>query len=113
MKKAESLRSGKVQKPVTSPVVKNKTVNSPVTSGRNDYEEIAAQEGESMQGSTQDLLKLPLHSITDAQKRMIIVEERYSWFQIENKLRQLCGDAVEQIRTKQNREADFARKIQV
>ena len=67
MKRAESLKSGKVQKPVTSPVVKNKKVNSPVTSGQKDYEEeIAAQEGEAMQGSTQDLLKLPLHSITDA-----------------------------------------------
>ena len=43
----------------------------------------------------------------------MIVEERYSFFQIENKLRSICQDAVDAIRTRITKEADIVRKVQM
>ena len=43
----------------------------------------------------------------------MIVEDRYTFFQIENKLRQICQEGMEALRSKITKEADIIRKVQV
>lgn len=43
---------------------------------------------------------------------MAIIEERYSFFQIENKLRQICNDACNQLNRRLQGEAELLRKVQ-
>ena len=42
----------------------------------------------------------------------MIVEERYTFFQIENKLRQICQEGMEALRTRITKEAEMMRKVQ-
>ena len=43
----------------------------------------------------------------------MIIEERYSFFQIENKLRQIATEAIDALRTRITKEADIVRKVQL
>ena len=43
----------------------------------------------------------------------MLVEERYTFFQIENKLRQLCQESMEAMRTRITKESDLVRKVQM
>ena len=43
----------------------------------------------------------------------MIVEERYTFFQIENKLRQICQEGMEALRTKITKDGDILRKVQM
>ena len=41
-----------------------------------------------------------------------IIEKHFSFFQIENKLRELSKDAMSALRTKVNKESELVRKLQ-
>ena len=43
----------------------------------------------------------------------MLVEERYTFFQIENKLRQICTESMDAMRTRITKEADLVRKVQM
>jgi len=53
-----------------------------------------------------------LDQLTEENKKAMIVEERYTFFQIENKLRMICAEGMEALRTKITKDADIMRKIQ-
>jgi len=59
-----------------------------------------------------DLMRVPVNQLTDEQKQHMIIDERFTFFQIENKLRQICQDAVDNFRVRMNREGELVRKIQ-
>lgn len=44
---------------------------------------------------------------------MMIIEERYTFFQIENKLRQICHEAMDAMRTRISKESEIVRKVQM
>ena len=46
------------------------------------------------------------HWAEEEKKRNTIVEERFTFFQIENKLRVIAAEAVESVRERQNKESN-------
>ena len=56
---------------------------------------------------------MPVNQLTEEQKKSMLVEERYTFFQIENKLRQLCQESMDAMRTRITKEADLVRKVQM
>ena len=42
----------------------------------------------------------------------MLVEERYTFFQIENKLRQICSDGMDALRTRITKESTVVTKVQ-
>ena len=60
-----------------------------------------------------ELLKMPVNQLTEEMKQSMLVEERYTFFQIENKLRQICTESMDAMRTRITKEADLVRKVQV
>ena len=60
-----------------------------------------------------ELLKMPVQQLTEEMKQSMLVEERYTFFQIENKLRQICTESMDAMRTRITKEADLVRKVQV
>ena len=59
-----------------------------------------------------DILRMNVNQLTEEQKQSMIVEERYTFFQIENKLRQICQEGMEALRTRITKEAEMMRKVQ-
>ena len=55
---------------------------------------------------------MPLDKLTDDMKKRMIVDERYTFFQIETKLRQIIGEACEPLRSRITRESEITRKTQ-
>ena len=43
----------------------------------------------------------------------MIVEDRYTFFQIENKLRQICSDALDAMKVRLTRDSEAVRKAQM
>ena len=43
----------------------------------------------------------------------MLVEERYTFFQIENKMRSICQDSMDALRTRITKEAEVVRKVQM
>ena len=60
-----------------------------------------------------ELLKMPVNQLTEEMKQSMLVEERYTFFQIENKLRQICTESMDAMRTRITKEADLVRKVQM
>lgn len=71
------------------------------------------QAQETKQPGKLDIIRMNVSELSEQQKKMMIVEERYSFFQIENKLRQLCGESVDNLRVKISKEADIVRRVQI
>ena len=60
-----------------------------------------------------EMLKMPVNQLTEEMKKSMLVEERYTFFQIENKLRQICTESMDAMRTRITKEADLVRKVQM
>ena len=71
------------------------------------------QAQETKQPGKLDIIRMNVSELSEQQKKMMIVEERYSFFQIENKLRQLCQESVDNLRVKISKEADIVRRVQI
>ena len=54
-----------------------------------------------------------VNELTEEQKGTMIVEERYTFFQIENKLRQLVTEGMDAMKMRISKEADLIRKVQI
>ena len=87
----------------------------------NEKEGSAAREQEKAPEvkKTLEILAKPLHKALtnkwdeDAErKKRTIVEERFTFFQIENKLRKIAAEAVESVRDRQNKESTAFRTLE-
>ena len=76
----------------------------------NDPQQQDAQQ-DNLPANHMDILKMPANMLSEEQKKSMLVEERYTFFQIENKLRQICQDGMDALRTRITKESAIVQKV--